>query len=158
MPATDPAAGALFAAANAAALLGWLLLALTLFVPRLRTFGWRATGIGLPLLFALVYLGALAVGMRDGAGGGFGSVAEVRALFANDFALTAGWVHYLAFDLFVGTWIARTGIETGVPRLLLLPCLALTFMLGPAGLLAYLLLRLVAGRHAKATGAAEAHA
>jgi hypothetical protein len=82
-------------------------------------------------------------------------VSEVRALFANDFALTAGWVHYLAFDLFVGTWIARTGLEAGLPRPLLLPCLALTFMLGPAGLLAYLLLRAVAGRRAPASRPAE---
>ena len=39
-------------------------------------------------------------------GGGFGSIAEVRALFMSDPVLVAGWVHYLAFDLFIGTWIA----------------------------------------------------
>ena len=55
--------------------------------------------------------------MRAAEGGGFGSIAEVRALFANDSALAAGWLHYLAFDLFVGAWIAREGPGLGRPRL-----------------------------------------
>jgi len=86
------------------------------------------------------------VGMGAGEGGGFGSIGEVRILFANDSALTAGWLHYLAFDLFVGTWIARDGLAARVPALLIIPCLALTFLFGPAGLLLFLLLRLAFGR------------
>lgn len=136
---TDSTA-ALFAAANAAALVAWLLLAGTLFVPRLRTWGWRVTGLLLPTLLAVAYLVALVAALRGGAAGGFGSIGEVRALFADDRALTAGWVHYLAFDLFVGTWIAREGVRSGLPRLLVLPCLALTFLVGPVGLLAFVAL------------------
>jgi len=30
----------------------------------------------------------------------------VRALFAHDHVLVAGWVHYLAFDLMVGALLA----------------------------------------------------
>jgi hypothetical protein len=141
--ATDPTAAALFAAANAVALPAWLLLAGTLFVPRLRAWGWRVTGLALPALFAAAYLVALGAALRGGAGGGFGSIGEVRTLFADDRALTAGWVHYLAFDLFVGTWVAREGVRGGLPGLLVLPCLVLTFLAGPAGLLAFLALRAV---------------
>jgi hypothetical protein len=68
---------------------------------------------------------------------------EVRALFAVDHALTAGWIHYLAFDLFVGTWIARRAGELGLPHLAVVPLLALTFLFGPAGLLAFFVLRAV---------------
>ena len=139
--ATDPTAAALFAAANAAALPAWLLLAATLFVPRLRAWGWPLTGLVLPALFAAAYAVAFAAALRGGAGGGFGSIGEVRTLFADDRALTAGWVHYLAFDLFVGTWVAREGVRGGVPGLLVLPCLLLTFLAGPAGLLLFLVLR-----------------
>ena len=135
---------ALFAAANAAALAAWLLLAATLFVPRLRAWGWRVTGLGLPALLGVAYVVALVAALRGGAAGGFDSIAAVRALFADDRALTAGWVHYLAFDLFVGTWIAREGVRDGLPRLLLLPCLALTFLVGPVGYVAFLALRAVA--------------
>ena len=142
MPATTvPSAAALFGAASTAALVAWVGLALTLAVPRLRRWGWRVTGVLLPALLAAAYVAALTAGVRDGGAGGFGSIGEVRALFANDWALAAGWVHYLAFDLVVGTWIARTGVAAGVSRWLLLPCLALTFLVGPAGLLAYVLLR-----------------
>ena len=82
-------------------------------------------------------------------GGGFGSIAQVRALFANDAALTAGWFHYLAFDLFVGTWIAPEGLAAGVLPIVLVLCLLLTFLFGPAGLLLFLALRLVAARGAR---------
>lgn len=141
--APPPVAGAaaLFGAAGTAALLGWVALALTLAAPPVRRWGWRVTGVALPGVLAVAYVAALATAIRGGAVGGFGSIAEVRALFANDWALTGGWVHYLAFDLMVGTWIARTGVEAGVPRLLLVPCLVLTFLAGPAGLLLYLVLR-----------------
>ena len=154
-PTTDPTAAALFGAASTAVLPAWLLLAATLFVPRLRSWGWRVTGVALPALLAVAYVAALAAALRGGAGGGFGSVAEVRALFADDRALTAGWVHYLAFDLMVGTWIAREGVAAGVPRPLLLPCFALTFVAGPAGLLAFVALRAATPAGARKRPAAE---
>ena len=62
----------------------------------------------------------------------------VATLFANRWLLLAGWVHYLAFDLLIGTWEARDARERGLPHLLLVPCLFLTLMFGPAGWLAYI--------------------
>jgi hypothetical protein len=55
--------------------------------------------------------------------------------------LLAGWVHYMAFDLFIGAWETRDARRAGVPHLMVVPCLILTFMLGPIGLLVYLALR-----------------
>ena len=55
--------------------------------------------------------------------------------------LLAGWVHYLAFDLFIGAWETRDAMARRVPRLLLAPCLVMTFMLGPIGLLCYHIVR-----------------
>jgi hypothetical protein len=101
-------------------------------------------GLVVPLLLAAAYVVLLAT--AKGLSGGFGSIGQVRALFANDAALTAGWFHYLAFDLFVGAWIMRDGLERRVPRLLIAPCLALTFLFGPSGLLLYALVRLPAAR------------
>jgi hypothetical protein len=74
--------------------------------------------------------------------GGFSSLAAVATLFGNPWALLAGWIHYLAFDLLIGTWEARDARERGVPHLLLVPCLILTFLFGPAGWLLYRGLRL----------------
>ena len=130
-----------FSLAGLLAMLGWFGLIAALFVPALRRFAFAAAGALVPTLLAIAYILLLAEGLGASQGGGFGSIDEVRTLFANDAALAAGWLHYLAFDLFVGAWIAREGLEKGVPRLLLVPCFALTFLFGPAGLLLFLILR-----------------
>jgi hypothetical protein len=52
-------------------------------------------------------------------------------------------VHYLAFDLFVGSWEVRDSRVHGIPHWFVLPCLFLTFMFGPAGWLLYLTVRVV---------------
>lgn len=128
------------------AMLGWLGLIASLFIVRVRPATQLATRLIIPALLAVAYGLLIWTGFGEAEGGGFGSIAEVRALFGSDSALTAGWLHYLAFDLFVGSWIVADGIERRVPALLILPCLPLTLMFGPLGLLLYLLLRL-AFRH-----------
>jgi hypothetical protein len=71
----------------------------------------------------------------------FGTLDGVMSLFTHKALVTAGWVHYLAFDLMVGVWIKRNAVKYGIPHVLVIPCLLLTFMLGPVGLLLYLLIR-----------------
>ncbi|MET0314955.1 MAG: ABA4-like family protein [Hansschlegelia sp.] len=138
-------APALFAACNAIALVAWLALGVALFAPAARRWTWRIAGLALPALFAVAYVGALTTGLAAGGEGGFGSIPAVRALFANDHALTAGWIHYLAFDLIVGALISRDGVAAGLSPFLILPSLALTFLFGPAGLLLHLVIRTARG-------------
>lgn len=134
----------IFSVGNLLAMLAWLILAVGLFGPaRLQPPIWIGTTIVVPVLLGIAYAGLLASAMRAGTGGGFTSIAAVRRLFANDAALAAGWLHYLAFDLFVGSWIARAGVAAAVSPFLLLPCLLLTFLVGPVGLVAFLVLRLI---------------
>jgi hypothetical protein len=142
----DPAFA--FGFANNFGLLAWAALLLSLFVPKARRFVWPATQFAIPLAWAALYAILLAQALPV-AEGGFDSIAGVRGLFANDSALSAGWLHYLAFDLFVGTWIARDCAERRVPALLVAPCLVLTLLAGPVGLLAYFILRLAFRRRAK---------
>lgn len=71
----------------------------------------------------------------------FTSLEGLRQTFQNDAMLLAGWVHYLVFDLFVGAWIVRDGRRRELWYPLLVPCLFLTFLMGPVGLLVYLVLR-----------------
>lgn len=71
----------------------------------------------------------------------FTSIAGVRAIFASDGGVTLGWIHYLAFDLFVGIWIAKDAEQKGFSRLLQAPVLLLTLFFGPAGLLWWLAIR-----------------
>jgi predicted ferric reductase len=123
---------AAFQLANPLAMAGWLLL---LVAPRARWTAPLVTGVVMPALFALAY-GALLASQLGVLEGGFGSLDEVARLFENRWALLAGWLHYLAFDLFVGSWEVRDANRNGVHRGLVAPCLVLTFLLGPVGLLA----------------------
>jgi hypothetical protein len=69
------------------------------------------------------------------------SLPGLRALFMSDGGIVLGWTHYLAFDLFVGQWIARDADNKGFHRLMQLPFLFLTLMTGPIGLLLWLVVR-----------------
>ncbi|MCU0775352.1 MAG: ABA4-like family protein [Ideonella sp.] len=128
-----------FGTGNALALASWIALALSPPSRRWTTAVWAATGWWIPLALGVAYVALIVAHWGPG---GFGSLAEVRQLFEQPGLLAAGWLHYLAFDLFVGTWIARQGAERRIPHVLLLPCFALTFMFGPAGLLAFAALTL----------------
>lgn len=139
---------ALFGAVNLLALIAWTALIL---LPR-----WPA------LLAAVLYLGvgvlclAYAAGLigvvsgliptPGGGGANFSTIAGVRAIFASDAGVTIGWTHYLAFDLFVGLWIARDGDAKAISRFLQAPVLLVTFLAGPIGLGAWLLVREPAAR------------
>ena len=56
-----------------------------------------------PLALGLLYA-YLVAAHRGESKGGLGSLA---ALFSNPWLLLAGWIHYLAFDLFIGSWEVR---------------------------------------------------
>lgn len=122
-----------FQAANMVALAGWVMLIASPFIPRLAD---RVAGIAIPGLLAIAYT-ALILAFWTRAEGGFGSLAEVSLLFQTPELLLAGWVHYLAYDLFVGAWIVRRARSEGVPFPIVLPILPLAFLFGPIGYLAW---------------------
>ena len=127
----------LFSLCGVLVLPGWLLL---VFLPRWKWTARLVCPVIIPLLLALLYLWLVATTLGR-TPGDFNSLAGVGQLFQNPWALLAGWVHYLAFDLFVGSWEVRDAQRVGVHHLLVVPCLVLTFMLGPVGLLLYFALR-----------------
>lgn len=123
----------LFQIANPIALLGWIGLILAPFAPRLTDL---VAATLIPLLLGLTY-SALILAHWSGATGGYSSLPEVMALFTSPQIALAGWVHYLAFDLFVGAWAVRTARAQRINHLLVLPHLALIFLFGPAGFLTF---------------------
>lgn len=132
-----------FSTANLLALVMWAAL---IFLPR-----WPALlaailylGVGLLCLaYSIGLIGILTGTFGGGSAGGldFGSIEGVRSIFASDGGVTVGWIHYLAFDLFVGLWIARDADAKGFSRFLQAPVLLATFMAGPLGLFLWLLIR-----------------
>jgi Domain of unknown function (DUF4281) len=140
---TDP--HALFQLTGPVAMLGWLALVLAPLAPRLTD---ALATLVIPALLSVGYTALILVHWSD-APGGFDSLANVMLLFTNPAVALAGWVHYLAFDLFVGAWITRTARAEAIPHLLILPCLVLTFLFGPAGFLAFIALRAAFGARAR---------
>ncbi|QIG53391.1 DUF4281 domain-containing protein [Altererythrobacter sp. BO-6] len=135
---------AIFGAANLLALISWAALIL---LPRwpalLSALLYLVVGL-LSMLYAGILIGLMTGWVDPGGsmeGGNFSSIEGVQALFAAKGGLTLGWVHYLAFDLFVGIWIARDADAKGFSRFIQAPILLATFMAGPLGLFAWLVLR-----------------
>jgi hypothetical protein len=130
----------LFSILNLMTIAAWLPL---VFLPRAR---WTATllPVVMPLLLAVVYVVLVAATLARSEGG-FSSLAAVSTLFDNRWMLLAGWTHYLAFDLFIGGWEVRDAQQRGIPHLLVVPALILTFLFGPAGLLLYVAIRWLVG-------------
>lgn len=106
---------------------------------------------GIPLLLAVAYA-VLIAAFFGNSEGGFGSLSGVMKLFTNEWAVLAGWIHYLAFDLLVGIWEVNDAQSKGISHWLVLPCLFFTFMLGPIGFLMYFILRAILREEARSGG------
>ena len=127
----------LFSLSTMLVLPGWLLL---VFLPRWRWSARLVAPVVIPAALACVYVFLIATHFGKSEGD-FNSLAGVGRLFQNPYNLLAGWIHYLAFDLFVGSWEVRDAQRVGLHHLLVVPCLVLTFLFGPVGLLLYFALR-----------------
>jgi hypothetical protein len=143
----------LFSIAGMVVLPCWVLLAVA---PRWRWSQRLATFVA-PLLIACLYVWLL-VAHAPPKGAGFQTLAQVMVLFSSPYAVLAGWVHYLAFDLFTGAWEAREAARLGISRWIVLPCLVLTFLFGPLGLALFLLVKLAMRRSVGAGFDAEVSA
>ena len=102
----------LFTICNNGVLPAWLLLMLA---P-----GWVWTervvhALWIPGLLAVAYAFAVLSGSPP-EGAGFSSLDGVMLFMTDPFAATAGWIHYLAFDLFVGAWEARDARRAATSR------------------------------------------
>jgi ABA4-like protein len=131
----------IFSIAGSLAMISWLLL---IILPR-RRFTKVVAMVVIPLFFSAAYL-ALIIVFFGSSEGGFGSLADVMKLFTNEWIVLAGWLHYLAFDLFVGSWEVREAHANGIPHLIVVPCLVLTFLFGPIGFLLFTILKFFLGK------------
>ena len=130
-----------FQIASNLVLVQWLLM---IVAPRWFVTQWLIKSCVIPVVIAVIYATYLFSGgpinFSD-----FGSLEGVKKLFAtaSDSVMLAGWVHYLAFDLMVGSWVLGNSHEHGISHWLIIPCLFFCFMLGPVGLLLYWIIRTI---------------
>lgn len=133
----------LFLLANYYAFLSWIALAALPRGPKVLALILYAGVFLLCLAYTVLLVGFLTGSIDQGGpgGGSFTTLAGVMKLFATPGGTTLGWIHYLAFDLFTGLWIARDADNKGFGRLAQVPFLFLTLMAGPVGLLSWLVVR-----------------
>ena len=127
----------LFTIANTAILFAWLPL---LVAPKKKIAQTLIAFPYVPLVISLFYLYFL---LSDGglSEADFSSLEGILKLYhqATPEAAAAGWMHYLAFDYWVGCWVLRDAQKRELPHALILLPLISTFMLGPVGVLLYVI-------------------
>lgn len=127
----------LFTIANTAILFAWLPL---LVAPKKKIAQTLIAFPYVPLVISLFYLHFL---LSDGglSEADFSSLEGILKLYhqATPEAAAAGWMHYLAFDYWVGCWVLRDAQKKELPHALILLPLLSTFMLGPVGVLLYVI-------------------
>ena len=130
----------IFSFSNMFVLPFWFLM---IFLPYWRWTKWLMRVRWMIALLALLYA-VLAISQLSVLGPALmhPQLSGIAALLSTSAGATIGWVHFLAFDLFVGRWIYFDSHERGITAWLVGPILFLTLMLGPLGLLCYLGLRL----------------
>ena len=128
----------LFNICNITILIVW---AAILFFPRtsfsklLISFPWIPLGIS----FLYIYFIIISGGLADA---DFSSLDGIVSLFkkATPESAAAGWLHYLAFDFWVATWIIRHSQKYEIKHIFIIVPLLFTFMMGPVGILIYSIL------------------
>jgi hypothetical protein len=139
-------ASLLFKIANTSVLPAWLLLVL---LPH-----WKYTfpiiRYGIVVALASLYVFILFSSSSEFNSDSFSTLENVQKMFQQDTAVLAGWIHYLAFDLLVGTLIVEQAKKHHIHRVLYTLALPFTFFLGPVGYLIYVVIRLINNRNLKA--------
>lgn len=124
---------------------GWLILFVALVYAPWRNYTLPAAHFAFPAILCLMYIwmvwegrgGFRAHGLKT-----FFDLDFIGELYTDKSALNASWLHFLALDLFAGAWMVRDGLGLGMPVWLIFLCLPFTLMLGPVGVLIYIVLRI----------------
>ena len=69
------------------------------------------------------------------------SLEDLYTVFATESFLLIFWLHFIALNLFLGSWVSRDGVKHNIPRKLVLIPLILIYFTGPLGLIIYWLFR-----------------
>jgi len=71
----------------------------------------------------------------------FLSMDDVYTAFATESFLLAFWVHFIALNLFLGSWISRDAVKYNMSRSVAFVPLLVVYFTGPIGLVLYWIIR-----------------
>jgi hypothetical protein len=134
---------ALFKAANGFSAIGWFVL--IVLSPFWKNFDKFIIGF-VVMLLALLYTYLNFSNFSMDILKNFGSLEGVGILFQNKDLLLAGWVHILAIDLLMVTWMKKNAQHYDMKHWIVLPAMIISCPFGPLGFLVYLLTRWIKTR------------
>ena len=128
---------------NFAILPFWLMIML---IPNSRITQIFVNSIVLPLIFstAIVYLIYNAILLEEPIFDVFKiyfSLDNLYTVFATESFLVIFWIHFLAINLFLGSWVSRDAVKYNISKKLTFLPLVLIYFTGPLGLVLYWLFR-----------------
>tara|TARA_B100001750_G_scaffold127946_1_gene101560 strand:+ start:1691 stop:1936 length:246 start_codon:yes stop_codon:yes gene_type:complete len=70
------------------------------------------------------------------------SLDNLYTVFATESFLLAFWLHFIALNLFLGSWVSRDAYKYNMPKKLSFLPLMLIYFTGPLGLVIYWMFRI----------------
>ena len=122
----------------------WFIL---IFFPNSRLCLIFISSIFLPIIFSLIYGYIIYLLITNGQNifdsiDLYLGIENLHSLFSNDTFLLIFWVHFLAINLFLGSWVSRDALRYGVPKFLSGISLISIYFTGPLGLVLYWFIRI----------------
>ena len=74
------------------------------------------------------------------------SLDNLYTVFATESFLVVFWIHFIAINLFLGSWMSRDGIKYSIPKILMSFSLILVYFSGPLGIVFYWFIRIFYGK------------
>lgn len=129
---------------NFAVLPFWLML---IFIPNYKITRIFTNSIILPLIIASAYLYVLyqTILLDEPIFNVFEiylSLENLYILFSDESFLLVFWLHFIALNLFLGSWVSLDGVKYNIPRGLMFIPLIIIYFMGPAGLILYWMIRI----------------
>ena len=130
--------------ANIGVLPFWLLL---IIIPNSKFTRFFTNSVIIPLILSCAYAYVIYKTILLGEGiynifNLFISIENLYTIFAAESFLLIFWLHFIAINLFLGSWIARDGTKYNLPRLIITISLIFVYFVGPIGLVLYWMIRI----------------
>ena len=122
----------------------WLML---IFIPNSRITQILVNSVVIPLILSLTYIYVVYQGiLLDESFIGifklYISLDNLYTVFAIENFLLVFWLHFIALNLFLGSWVSRDSFKYNIPKKLSFMPLILIYFTGPLGLVVYWMIRI----------------
>ena len=122
----------------------WFIL---IFFPQSKICGILVTSIIPPIILGSIYIYLIYYFFNSGYNffenfSLYLSLYDLGTLFEDEAFLILFWVHFLAINLFLGSWVSRDALKYNMPKIFSAISLILIYFIGPIGLIVYWILRI----------------